>query len=622
MTITLSDPLYVHNTLSIDGEQHGVKIDGGGGRMFRLTHTESDLSLFNMHLLNGVGGGGPAVYVQHQTGKFTATQVKFSGNMATSDGGAISTIGRLQLTDVQFEDNHSGGDGGAIFAGNGDAFLTAVTFTDNTAQGNGGAMAISSTDGNQQNVALVAVNFDSNTAYGSAHQQSGGGALWLDNEAKDEPNVRFLQMLNTFNNNQAPNGNGGAMLVTLGSEIHYPDGPELEDVLTDTLPGLAQTLHPFAVDPDSFDLDSFDLNTLLDGGLLVAEGLYSVHFSGNQAPNGSGGAIYNRGRISVLSSSFQGNTSGQFGGAVAHDTNNHSNFLTLANATFLGNHATVNGSAVANPSGGRVELIHDTLAYNGGNSAVYSAGSGAHLSARNTLLAANANHNCVGPIDADTSNLQYAPASGCGSAWSADPELFPAPIPGVGLMNVVTVLPFLDGGAANGAGDWSVCQSAPIFGLDARGFPFTRPGLMEPGNTCDIGAYESTGTVIQSHGLDFGRVAIGNSSTKKAVLLNDRDHSLAVDPAIGWSSYPVTSSPFSIVSDDCGVFLHSGESCTVEVRFAPTKYGEANGTLVLWSAFTTAGRLTARQSIDDISLTGVGYYRFSRTAPTLETVPR
>ena len=605
--LTVNEALNVNNRLTIDAQQYGVTIDGDGQQIFRLTSNKSDLSLFNMILRNGnSGGAGGAVYVQHQDAKFTATQVRFVLNSASTTGGAIHSEGHLQLTNVIFDVNEAGSHGGAIYARNGDLFLTNIEFVGNSAQGNGGAMMIDSTTTSQQNVALVAVDYTGNTANGDANQESGGGALWLKNSGDND--VRFLLMLNTFTNNTAPNGNGGALLVANGSEINFPDEMELEDFVQNTLPKLATYLGSGTFNPSSFNPHQW-----LDTGVLLAEGLYSVHFTGNVA-GGDGGALYNRGTTSILSSSFQGNSSGQDGGSIAHNSNQSS--LTLANTTLVHNSALNNGSAIANLSGFSlspvVELINDTVAYNQGNSAIYSTGFSS-IRALNSLLAHNTSTNCQGAIDADTSNLQYAPNSGCGSAWVADPELFAAPAPGVGLSNVVTILPFLDNSPANGAGDSGICAAAPIFNVDARGLPFTRPGLMEEGTNCDIGAYESMGSaLIHSTGLDFERVFIGSYLDKDAVLINtsNRDYSTMGLTITGLAN----QNPFSIVNETCSGSLSSGESCTVTVRFKPTRARD------YFNQLSVKNGSPFIATVDEIPLTGYGRYKLVEYQPTRPVV--
>ena len=615
MTIkrTHSNTLNVNNRLIIDAEQHGVTIDGDGKKIFYLADSDSDLSLFNMILTNAYSSGaGGAVHVDNPSAKFTATQVRFLKNKASSTGGAIESRGHLQLTNVQFEENESGSDGGAINAGRGDLFLTNVSFFKNIAQGNGGAMAIDSGTTSQQNVALVAVDFTGNTANGNSNfnQESGGGALWLKNGGY--AGVRFLLMLNTFTDNTAPNGNGGAMLIANGTKIDFPDEMELQAFVEEDLPNLANYLGSGLFNPSTFNLKKS-----LDTGVLLAKGLYSMHFTGNTA-GGDGGALYNRGTTSILSSSFELNVS-QRGGAIANNATS-GKVLTLANTTLVGNAATENGSAIANLAAGQVKLINDTVAHNLGINGIYNDDVGGQFSALNTLFAHNGVDNCVGSVIANQfNNIQYPnpnPNSGCGSALVIDPELFAVTVPGVGLLNVVMILPFYDDSPANGAGNPAICDAAPIFNADARGWPFTRPGLMEEGTSCDIGAYESMGgALIQSGGndsvIDFGRVRLMRFLDKKATLINTSDRDLTIKVLIDGTHQ---MNIFSIIEDGCSGALPSGENCAVAVRFRPTGYNDYISSLKVFKQIGS-GKYSFSVLIDEIPLTGSGPYGLPSLSP-------
>src|SRR5690606_4735319 len=112
---------------------------------------------------------------------------------------------------------------------------------------------------------------------------------------------------------------------------------------------------------------------------------------------------------------------------------------------------------------------------------------------------------------------------------------------------------------------------------------------------------------ISPTSLDFGYVAVGETTTTSVVLSNAG--STVQVGTVGAPNGLVA--PFSIVSDDCSdATLASEESCTIEIQFAPTGADDFEDTfnIPLLAPHTTSEviSLEATSILPDEDLDGVG----------------
>lgn len=250
------------------------------------------------------------------------------------------------------------------------------------------------------------------------------------------------------------------------------------------------------------------LNSVITGGNVV----------GGRGPNGYGGAIYNcpgsiltivdtsitnntgnagggicnGGALTILDSTFSGNTARRYngGGAIFNY-----GVLTIGNSTISGNRALHgvgggidNGFLVGGT--GRLAINSSTItdnsagAFQGGG--LYNLHNVPEFLA-NTIIANNTGGNCSGFLFSRGYNLisdSTCHLHGPGDRNSVDPKLGPLQNNG----GPTQTMALLEGSPAIDAGNPHGCTSGPIrLKTDQRGFP--RPDK-EDRNGCDIGAYE------------------------------------------------------------------------------------------------------------------------------------
>jgi len=203
----------------------------------------------------------------------------------------------------------------------------------------------------------------------------------------------------------------------------------------------------------------------------------------------------------VTNSTFTDNHSNALGGAIANRGT-----LTVANSTFTGNGV----GAIYN--GGTLTVANSTLSANIGSTTGYGgaidnartcgdAGTApCSATLQNTIVAGSVSgHNCAGPITDGGHNLDDGAScdfsTANGSLSNTDPQLDPAGLQNNGgSTETVALCTAVDMPAgctaaspAIDAGDDSICAAAPANDSDQRGF--VRPGTSH--THCSTGAYET-----------------------------------------------------------------------------------------------------------------------------------
>ncbi len=513
-------------SLSCSYDPNVIPIVGGNSMFHTNDGAQVSFQGTSFHDCKAPADGVAIVNVGNSSGTLTLTGVTFTNIHAinSGNGGCIETGGgNLLITGGSFTacivDNDSqfpgggGGSGGALYIGNAGGTsrvaISGVTFQGNIAGNNGGAIYLSNTDA----VAIDTSTFQGNIAAGNTftsngNAELGGGAIFAtgtalggnDGTTQGVNASAFLIFQSNFLANTAPNGTGGAILLTGGGKLTQGT---LTVNLGDYIIGKAGI-------PGGIVASNFSAN--------VAGGSWDAASNGLLDPRaGSGGAVFANGYVSVFSSSFVGGNSSTTGsgGAIAfYDSGDSYDPLKVSNTTINGNSAGLNGGGIAvipskfTSNAGKLTLINDTIA---GNSAT-GAGGGIHdvnttaaeAQISNTIFEGNTgtsgNENCGGqPVTNVVGNLQFNPATSCGAMPVGDPQLASASVFG-GVNALVFVMKLSDSSAANGIGDPATCTAAPIYDLDEalNSRPQGKPN-------CDSGAYEAaslTPVTLQSFDVE------------------------------------------------------------------------------------------------------------------------
>lgn len=474
----LSD-VVAGRSLQITGAGRQIVIGCTANRIFEA-EADAVLSMDNL-TLSGCTASGGALAVNAKNANLSLTDIvirDFTSNTSSNGGAVAVTGGSLTMRNVQMRNNRiddgnantSAGSGGALSISNvslpGTVEVSNSVFANNRADKSGGAVHISSSPSLGHRIRFSNVTFESNQAFGD-QAQDGGGAMWIQT---DDDEVHDLLITGTlFRSNVAERGLGGAIVVANASRLAY----------------------------DSADAPD-------------AGGIFASHFQGNlargaTANDGSGGAIFTRGRLTVVQSSFLGNKSERgSGGAIAFGTNGYTS--TIANTTLQGNAAAKNGGGIARLSNTDVlALVHVTMAGGAaggadggvGGGAIYNVSNSGGITAQNSILGGsatalgvgNVGDNCRGAVTNSGANLQFGSGNACGipAMPFGDPQLgavraADGPNDKVWVMGLDS-----DFSPALNAGSQAACLNGPVLRFDASGTA-RRPLA---GTRCDLGAHES-----------------------------------------------------------------------------------------------------------------------------------
>ena len=193
--LTLTSPITLSQSLTIDGNGHDVTISGNNSVQVFYVSSGVSVTLKNLTIANGYYAGpgssgefdGGGIY---NAGTLDVTGSTFSGNSGFT-GGGIHNVGTLAVANSTFSGNSANGGGGGIF-NTGILTVTTSIFIDNRLS-SGRAMG-----GGIDNVGTLAVansTFSGNSAAGS----SGGGI---------ENGAALVVTGSTFDGNSAASGGG------------------------------------------------------------------------------------------------------------------------------------------------------------------------------------------------------------------------------------------------------------------------------------------------------------------------------------------------------------------------------------------------------------------------------
>ena len=172
----------------------------------------------------GEGGHGGAIYIDGTNlGALTLRRTVFSGNRATSLGGAIHSWmyglpSAFVIEDCTFANNVGTTNGGAIFHMNGRLTISGTTFSGNTVVGQGGALWEGEADPGQTPVSITSSTFTGNSATGI---RPNSGSTGLGGAIRENGNPTTLTHLTIVGNHADWVGGGivGGSHATLRASI-------------------------------------------------------------------------------------------------------------------------------------------------------------------------------------------------------------------------------------------------------------------------------------------------------------------------------------------------------------------------------------------------------------------
>ena len=459
-TVNIATSTFENNSAKNGGAIYNVGTMNVGGTFTTNTSTSQGGAIYNSGTLNIADGSvfdnnqsgtsdGSAVYGATGSVLSFGNDVTFKNNIG--DGALfLSTNAQATIGDnAKFIDNIHGGRGlqyGAIYQGGGVALTIGknAEFRGNKAANNGAAIATSTTgtltigDGarfvdnssiseqnNQRKMggALYIANYaDFGTGFEFSNNTAAqGGAIFYHNKKEDA--VLALDG-HTFSNNHAlgdeakdVKGAGGALLVSNGVTGTVDIKNSTFEKNDSTVAGGAILQMDGSIATINIDGSTFAQNqTGAEGGAVVSDATLVVKnstFTGNKTTgtkvvetgkpvldaNGGGGAIflYDESNTTISGSTFTGNESGTYGGAISTrmGADSEVSSLTLSDSEFKTNIAKANGGAIFNTvktTIGDGMLFEDNNAYSGG--AILNE-QGATLSFANTKLV-EFKHNVAG----------------------------------------------------------------------------------------------------------------------------------------------------------------------------------------------------------------------------------
>ncbi len=253
--------------------------DGGGG----IYNDGNAVTIINSTISDNTtnfGGGGIRIF----SGTLNITDSTISGNTSENSGGGICISGTLNITDSTISGNTSGSSGGGIRIFSGTLNITDSTISGNISGTSGGGISafgtlnitdstisgnISGTSGGGIS-AFGTLNITDSTFSANRATFSGGGVL---------TSSLFTITASTFSRNISGYNNPG---VGGGGAINFINSNTVGDVINST----------------------FANNTAgLNGGGVRNAGttnFTNCTFSGNSAPNGVGGGLYDDGGVTNM----------------------------------------------------------------------------------------------------------------------------------------------------------------------------------------------------------------------------------------------------------------------------------------------------------------------------------
>jgi predicted outer membrane repeat protein len=348
---TLSDnPAVSLSVLSPRGVGGGIDNDGG-----TVTVTDSTLN----SNAAGVGGGG----IYSQLGMLTVTSSSFSGNSTNGAGGGIANEGgTLLVSSSEFSHNlvtntvPALGVGGGI-SNDGTATATDCTFVNNSAATGGGALFNRS----DSTLTITNCNIDGNSARFGGGIENDFGSLSIIGSRLSNNAVTYSFGLGGGIDNL------GTLTIsssTLSGNTAFEGG------------GIANSsVSTVTITDSTLSGNSTPAGTTSMGGGIFNDGTLALTncLASNNASDGDGGGIVNRGTCSIVDSRLISNSAGftQGGGIFNRGT------LTVIGSVISGNLCHGLGGGIESEGVGSLTIIDSTISDNTASGLLPGGGGGA-----------------------------------------------------------------------------------------------------------------------------------------------------------------------------------------------------------------------------------------------------
>lgn len=480
-TVNDFDGAFEGGALRVEALTGGVEILGTSfsgnnattqGGAISVSDAPDGVFISSSSLLNNTATNGGALVVVG-SGQVSFIDATVTGNSSNNAGGAAYLSGntRLQVTDSSFTNNHStNNSGGAIHVSGGVSGVSVggSSFTGNTADINGGAMSIVGVDG----LNVTASVFTNNAADGV------GGGLSIENAG-------IVDISDSdFTGNSAVFGGG----------VHFEllDGAVTMDtnVFLDNFAGLngggitvMNVTQSFTVSNSTFELNEAADTNGSSGGGIWSENIVTGPFL-------------------VQSSTFTRNVAGNAGVSIGFDSVLNGGVAGIANSTFFEEDPNPYAINVGNAAtGSTLAILSNTIV---GNGAVHVGNVNGDVRISNSIVDGEVNGPVWPAVVRDSGTglifiewsvvtspiLLTSMSAGTGNQFSTDPQLGTLAFNG-GLTN--TMLPAAGSPAIN-SGDPAYAYP---FTQDQRGVNRIALGRI------DIGAVELQTLALAATGTDI-----------------------------------------------------------------------------------------------------------------------
>ncbi|TVR83300.1 MAG: hypothetical protein EA409_03310, partial [Saprospirales bacterium] len=355
------------------GQANGSGNDVFGAAVFVFNNSSNLISTSNIQMVGNLSNRGGALYVH--SSRLDSDSVQFLNNVSvsggTNDGGGAMRVvsgSEVFLNNSTFQNNRSAARGGALHIRSSILHVVNCDFVDNKTNTRGGALYIvgdslsisgstfsgsrtnlTSTSGEQGGAIYIsdAVSEIYNSEFFDNGTRGGGGALYAigANTNLEIESTAFIQNFST-------NSGGGAIYIHSSVPmVNIANGSSFIENNSNLSPGGGAIARLGSGGSLKIEDCTFEYNVATgnsgNGGAINNQSpltIINTTFLGDST-SGNGGALVQRssGKLTIIGSSFSG-CSAHLGAAIIHTASGDS--IIIQNTVFTGNSASSQGGAI------------------------------------------------------------------------------------------------------------------------------------------------------------------------------------------------------------------------------------------------------------------------------------